>query len=74
MQTLFSALVLISSFGIIGSVVLQEGDDGMASLGGSAPRPLFGKNKEVSKDATLQRITVISAAVFMISTLILAAN
>ena len=45
----------------------------MGALGGSAPEPLFGSGKSTSKDATLQRITVISAAVFMVSTLVLAA-
>lgn len=75
MDVLFSALVLISAFGIIISVVFQEGETaGMGSIGGNAPRPLFGTNKELGKNATLQRITVISAVVFMLSTLILAAK
>lgn len=75
MQTLFSALVLISSIAIIVSVVLQESDEGgLAALGGSAPKPLFGSNREMSKSATLQRITVVAGVVFMVSTLVLAAK
>lgn len=75
MQTLFSALVLISSLTIIISVVLQDGEaGGLASMGVSAPKPLFGKNKEIGKEATLQRITVIAAVIFMLSTLVLAAQ
>lgn len=74
MQTLFSALVLVSSLSIIISVVLQDGEEGGAASFGSEPKPMFGKNKEVSKQASLQRITAISAAIFMISTLVLAAK
>lgn len=74
MQTLFSALVLMSSISIIVSVVMQESEEGGMAAMGMEPKPMFGKNKEISKQASLQRVTAISAAIFMISTLVLAAK
>lgn len=75
MQTLFSILVLASSLGVIISVLLQEGEEGgLGAIGGGAPESLFGSNRGTTKQAMLQRITVISAAIFVISTLVLAAK
>jgi len=74
-QTLFSALVMISALGLIVSVLLQEGaENGLGALAGSAPEQLWGKNRSTSREATLQRATIISAVIFIISTLVLAAN
>lgn len=75
MQTVFSAFVLISALVLIISVLLQEGGDGsMGAISGNSPESLWGSNKGTSKDAILQRSTIISAVVFVISTLVLAAN
>jgi preprotein translocase subunit SecG len=75
MQTFFSVLLLISALGVIISVLLQEGDEGgLGAIGGSAPESLFGSNRGTSKQAMLQRATVISAVVFIISTVVLAAR
>lgn len=75
MQTLFSVLLLISALGVIVSVLFQEGEDGgLGAIGGSAPESLFGSNRSTGKQAMLQRATVISAVVFIISTLVLAAR
>lgn len=76
MQTVFSILVLASSLGVIISVLLQEGEEGggLGAIGGGSPESLFGSNKGTSTQAMLQRVTVICAAVFMISTLVLAAK
>ncbi|MEW8973809.1 MAG: preprotein translocase subunit SecG [Tissierellaceae bacterium] len=75
MQTLFSVLLLVSALGVIGSVLFQEGEEGgLGAIGGSAPESLFGSNRGTSKQAMLQRVTVISAVVFIISTLVLAAK
>lgn len=75
MQTLFSALVLASGLGVIISVLFQEGNEGgLGTIGGDTIESLFGSNRGTSKEAMLQRITVISAVIFIISTLVLAAN
>ena len=76
MQTFFSAALLISALGLIISVLLQEGGDGgMGAIGGGgAPSTLWGKNKGTSKQVILQRVTIVSAVIFMVSTIILAAK
>ncbi|MBC8591443.1 preprotein translocase subunit SecG [Wansuia hejianensis] len=76
MQTFFSILLLISALGVIVSVMLQEGSDGSMSAlgGGNSFDSLWGSNRGKSKEAILQRVTTISAVVFMISTVILAAK
>lgn len=75
MQTVFSVFVLVSAIGLIISVLLQEGEQGgLGAIAGNSPESLWGKNRGSSKQAILQRATIISAAVFVISTLVLAAN
>lgn len=75
MQTLFSATLLISALGLIISVLLQESDEGgLGAISGNSSESLWGKNRSSSKDAILQRSTIISAVVFVVSTLVLAAN
>lgn len=75
MQTVFSVFTLVSALGLIVSVLLQEGDDGgMGAISGNSPESLWSSNRGSSKDAILQRATIISAVVFVISTLVLAAN
>ena len=70
MQTLFSATLLISALGLIISVLLQESDEGgLGAISGNSSESLWGKNRSSSKDAT-----IISAVVFVVSTLVLAAN
>lgn len=75
MQIFFSVLILLSSLTLIMSVLLQEGnDEGLGSLGGNSPDSLWGKNRGTSKEAMLQKVTVVAAVVFMISALVLAAK
>lgn len=76
MQTFFSVVLLASALGVIISVLLQEGSEGGIGAigGGGGPSALWGKNKGTSKEAILQRITIIAAVVFMISTIVLAAK
>lgn len=74
MTTLFSILILASSLSLIVAVVMQEGNEGgLGTLGGNAPDSLWGRNRGTSKQAILQRITIISAVIFIISAVILAA-
>jgi preprotein translocase subunit SecG len=75
MTMFFSVLVLISSLSLIVSVVMQEGSEqGLGTIGGGASDSLFGKARGTSREDMLKRITVISAVIFIISTLVLAAK
>lgn len=77
MQTFFSVLLLISAVGVILTVLLQEGSQGGlgASMGGSsAPESMWGKSGGKTKEVILKRGTMISAVIFMVSTLVLAAK
>ncbi|MDR7855733.1 preprotein translocase subunit SecG [Tissierella sp.] len=75
MTTLFSVLILASSLSLIVSVVLQEGNDGgLGTVGGNSSDSLWGKSRGSSRQDMLKRVTVISAVIFLISALILAAK
>ncbi len=77
MQNFFSILLLISALGVIISVLLQEGSQGGlgASMGGSsAPDSMWGRSGGKTKEAMLKKATMLSAFIFMVSTLILAAK
>lgn len=76
MSTFFSILILVSSIVLIISVVLQEGSsEGLGAIGGgNSMESLFGKTRGKSRGEVLKRLTVVSAVVFMISALVLAAN
>lgn len=75
MSMFFSILILISSISLIVSVVLQEGSsEGLGAIGGgNAGDSLWSKARGKSKGELLKRLTIGSAAVFMISALVLAA-
>lgn len=69
-----SVLLLISSITVIISVLMQEGSsEGMGTIGGNAPESPWGSNRGVNRSTLLKRITVVSAAIFMISALVLTA-
>ncbi|MGX8795691.1 preprotein translocase subunit SecG [Fusibacter sp. JL298sf-3] len=73
MNTLFSVLLIISSVVLIASILLQSGKSAglSGSIGGGAEQ-LWGKNKARDYDAKFDKITKISAIVFMISALVMA--
>lgn len=73
MTTALYVIVFISSLALIGLMMIQEGSDQSSVLMGVAPEALWGRNKSVSREATLKRITVIAAVLFFVSTLLLAA-
>lgn len=74
MATFFSVIILLSSISLIISVLMQEGsEEGLGTIGGNAPDSLWGKNRGSSKAAILQRITIVSSILFIISALALAA-
>ncbi len=73
MTTLFSVLILISSILLIVTVLFQESkSEGLGAISGGAEK-IWGKTRARTMEATLRKITTISAIVFMISAIVLAA-
>ena len=73
MTILFSALILISSILLIVTVLFQESkSEGLGSISGGAEK-IWGKAGARTMEATLKKITTVSAIVFMISAIVLAA-
>lgn len=73
MQTFFSILILASSLFLIATIMLQPGkSEGLGTIGGGAEK-IWGKNKARSFEDTLSKLTVVSAIIFIISALVLAA-
>ncbi|NLJ98245.1 MAG: preprotein translocase subunit SecG [Tissierellia bacterium] len=73
MVKIFSALILISGITLIVSVLFQESkSEGLGAIsGGTEGR--FGMSRVRTLEAMLAKITTISAIVFMISALVIAA-
>lgn len=65
-------IVLLSSLALILLMMVQEGSDQRSMMMGMAPEVLWGRNRSNSRDAALKRMTVVSAGVFFVSTLLLA--
>jgi preprotein translocase subunit SecG len=73
MVIFFSALILISGLLLIVSVLFQESkSEGLGALSGGGEK-LFGRSGARSMEAILSKITTVSAIVFMISALAIAA-
>ena len=73
MQILFQVLLLASSLFLIATILLQPGkSEGLGTISGGAEK-IWGKNKAKGYEATLSRLTTISAVIFIISALVLAA-
>lgn len=73
MTTLFSVLMLISSISLVASILMQESkSEGLGAIGGGADSA-FGKSVGTSRQAILRKVTIVSAVVFMISAVALAA-
>ena len=74
MQTFLSIVVFASSLLLIVSVVFQEGKDaGMGGAVGGNTEKLFGKGSAKGLQALLQRTTIISAGIFMVSIFVMGA-
>ncbi len=73
MNIVFTVLLVLSSLVLIASILLQSGKSAglSGSIGGGAEQ-LWGKNKARDYDAKFDKITKISAIVFMLSALIMA--
>lgn len=73
MQTLFQILILVSSIFLIGTIMLQPSkSEGLGAISGGAEK-IWGKNKARGFEETLSKLTVVSAVLFIISALVLAA-
>ena len=73
MTILFSALILISGISIIVAVLFQESkSEGLGAVSGGAEK-LWGRSGARTKEAMLSKTTTVSAIVFMISAIVLAA-
>lgn len=73
MTTFFSVLMLIASVTLVGSILMQESkSEGLGAISGGADSS-FGKSIGTSKQAMLRKVTIVSAIVFMISAVALAA-
>lgn len=74
MNTLFTILIVLSSLVLIVAVILQPGKSaGLSGAIGGGAESIWGKNKSKSYEGLLSKLTTISAAVFMLSALVLTA-
>ncbi|MDO5301800.1 MAG: preprotein translocase subunit SecG [Tissierellia bacterium] len=74
MTTAISVLVALASVVMIVSVVLQEGEQaGLGSLDGSSPSDSWGQNRGTSRKEQLKRVTTMTAVVFFVAAIALAA-
>ncbi len=73
MTIVATILLVVSSLILIASILLQSGKSAglSGSIGGGAEQ-LFGKQKAQGYDALFEKITKISAAVFIVSALAIA--
>ena len=74
MSLFFTIILVISSLGLIFSVLMQSGKSAglSGSIGGGAEQ-LFGKQKGRGYDKIFDRVTKIAAITFILSALILVA-
>ncbi|WP_422484310.1 preprotein translocase subunit SecG [Gudongella sp. DL1XJH-153] len=74
MTTLFSVLMLIASIILVASILMQESkSEGLGAISGGGADSTFGKSVGTSRQAMLRKVTIVSAVVFMISAVALAA-
>jgi len=69
MVIFLTIILVISSLGLIATVLLQSGVSAGLGVIGGASESFFGKKKGL--DALLQKISIASAAVFLLSSLFL---
>ncbi|SHH37147.1 preprotein translocase subunit SecG [Caloranaerobacter azorensis DSM 13643] len=74
MKILFTILILVSSLVLIASILLQSGKSaGLSGTIAGGAESIWGKNKGRTYEGILSKITSISAVIFIISALVLAA-
>ncbi len=73
MTTILSILVLISSLTLIISVLMSEpAESNMGVITGGASESFWDGNKGNSKDAMLNKVTIVASVVFVVSLVLLA--
>jgi preprotein translocase subunit SecG len=73
MDVVLNILLIVSSLILIASILLQSGKSaGLSGAIGGGAEQLWGKNKARDYDAKFDKITKISAVVFMVSALLMA--
>lgn len=73
MDVVLNILLIVSSLILIASILLQSGKSaGLSGAIGGGAEQLWGKNKARDYDAKFDKITKISAVVFMVSALAMA--
>ncbi len=74
MTTVLSILVLVASVVLIVSILMQDvKEGGLGAIGGGVQDSFWGSNRGSSKEAILRKVSTISAIVFMVSLVVLAA-
>lgn len=73
MEIVFIVLLVISSLALVVSVVMHSGKSaGLSGAIGGGAEQLFGKQKATGMDRLFDKITLVSAIVFILSSLLLA--
>lgn len=74
MKTVLMILIIISSIVLIASILFQSGNSAglSGSIGGGAEQ-LFGKKKSKGYEALLEKITTISAVLFIVISIVIVA-
>lgn len=74
MKIVFTASILITSLVLIASILLQSGKSaGMSGSIAGGAESIWGKTKGRTYEGLLEKLTAISAILFVISALVLAA-
>ena len=72
MQTFLMILLALASLCIIVAVMFQDGGtSGLSGAISGGAEQLFGKKKGNAKEELLKKVTIVSAVVFMLASLIL---
>ncbi|WP_010167709.1 preprotein translocase subunit SecG [Candidatus Epulonipiscium viviparus] len=71
-RTILTIIFVIASFAIIIIVLMQEGKStGLSGMTGESENTFWAQNKKNSLEGKIERFTKVTAAIFMISALIL---
>jgi len=74
MKILFTILIILTSLMLIASILLQSGKSaGLSGAIAGGAESIWGKNKGRSFEGLLEKLTAVSAILFVFSALILAA-
>ncbi len=70
--TILTVLLILSSLVLVASILLQSGKSaGLSGAIGGGAEQIWGKNKARDYDAKFERLTKISAVVFLVAALLI---